>query len=88
MKYRIFTYSDDALRIAHKLQQEGCEMVVGMVRDNTMIHSAKEGELRSENAEATRRRLALFDGLVEKRPANLLMKQMRAYSLRDNAVWG
>jgi hypothetical protein len=88
MKYRIFTYSGDALPIAHKLQQEGCEMVVGMVRDKTMIHSAKQDELRSENAETTRRRLALFDGLVERRPANLLIKQMRAYSLPDNAVRG
>ena len=30
MKYRIFTYSGDALPIAHKLQQDGCEVVVGM----------------------------------------------------------
>ena len=55
MKYRIFTYSGDALPIAHKLQQEGCEVVVGMVHDKAAIHSAKEGELRPENAEAKRR---------------------------------
>jgi hypothetical protein len=69
MKYRIFTFSGDALPIARKLQQEGREVVVGMVDDKTEIHSAKEGDLRPENAEAKRRRLALFDGLVEKRPA-------------------
>ena len=44
MKYRIFTYSGDALPIAHKLQQEGCEVVVGMVHDKAATHSAKEGE--------------------------------------------
>ena len=48
MKYRIFTYSGDALPIAHKLQQEGCEVVIGMVQDKAAIHSAKEGELRPE----------------------------------------
>ena len=79
MKYRIFTYSGDALPIAHKLQQEGREVVVGMVHDNAAIHSVKEGEVRPENPEAKRRRLALFDGLIEKRPANLLIEEMRGY---------
>ena len=79
MKYRIFTYSGDALPIALKLQQEGCEVVVGMVHDKSAIHSATEGGLQRENAEAKRRRLALFDGLVEKRPANLLIEEMRGY---------
>ena len=79
MKYRIFTYSGDALPIAHKLQEEGCEVVVGMVQDKATIHSVKEGKQRPENAEAKRRRLALFDGLIEKRPANLLIEEMRRY---------
>ena len=79
MKYRIFTYSGDALPIAYKLQQEGCEVVVGMVHDKAAVHSAKEGEIRSENPEAKRRRLSLFDGLIEKRPADLLIKEMRGY---------
>jgi hypothetical protein len=39
MKYRIFTYSGDALPIAHKLQQEGCEVIVGLVHDKAAIHS-------------------------------------------------
>jgi hypothetical protein len=79
MKYRIFTYSGDALPIAHKLQQEDCEVIVGMVHDKAATHSANEGEVRAENPEAKRRRLALFDGLVEKRPADVLIKEMRAY---------
>src|SRR5437868_10642679 len=79
MKYRIFTYAGDALPIAYKLQQEGCEVVVGMVHDKAAIHSAKEGKLRPENSEAKRRRLALFDGLVEKRPADLLINEMQRY---------
>ena len=54
-------------------------MVVGMVHDKAAIHSAKEGEVRPENPEAKRRRLALFDGLIEKRPANLLIEEMRGY---------
>ena len=40
MKYRIFTYGGDALPIAHKLQQEGCEVIVGMVQDKGAVHSA------------------------------------------------
>lgn len=79
MKHRIFTFSGDALPIVRKLQQEGCEVVVGMVDDKTEIHSAKEGDLRPENADAKRRRLALFDGLVEKRPADLLIREMQGY---------
>src|SRR5205814_1832976 len=65
--------------LQRSIKQEGCEVVVGMVHDKAAIHSAKEGELRPENAEAKRRRLALFDGLVEKRPANLLIDEMRGY---------
>src|SRR5262245_37771809 len=79
MKYRIFTYSGDGLPIADKLQQEGCEVVVGMVHDKATIHSAKECEQRPETAEAKRRRLALFDGLIEKRPADVLIEEMRSY---------
>jgi hypothetical protein len=79
MKYRIFTYSGDALPIAHKLQQEGHEVVVGMVHNKTAIYSRKERDLRPENAEAKRRRLALFEGLIEKRRADVLIKQMRGY---------
>jgi hypothetical protein len=79
MKYRIFTYTGDSLPIAHKLQQEGCEVVVGMVDDKGAVHSAKEGELRLEKREAKRRRLSLFDGLVEKRPAEVLIDEMRRY---------
>jgi hypothetical protein len=82
-KYRIFTYSGDALPIAHKLQQEGCEVVVGMVQDKAAIHSPNESEVRPENTEARRRRLALFDGLVEKQSADLLIKQMRKYKHPD-----
>ena len=48
-----------------------------MVHDKAAVHSAEEGDLRLENAEAKRRRLALFDGLIEKRPADLLIKEMR-----------
>ena len=80
MKYRIFTYSGDALPIAHKLQQEGCEVVVGMVRDKAAIHSARENDVRPEDPEARRRRLTLFDGLVEKRPADVLIEEMRSYN--------
>jgi hypothetical protein len=79
MKYRIFTYSGDGLPIGYKLQQEGCEVVVGMIHDKAAIHSAMEGELRPENPEAKRRRLALFDGLVEKRPADVLVEEMKGY---------
>jgi hypothetical protein len=47
--------------------------------DKAPVHSTKEGDLRLENAEAKRRRLALFDGLIEKRPANVLIEEMRGY---------
>ena len=32
-----------------------------------------------ENGEATRRRQALFDGLIEKRPADVLIEEIRGY---------
>jgi hypothetical protein len=79
MKYRIFTYSGDALPIAHKLQEEGCEVVVGVVHDKATIHSAEEGALHPEEPEAKRRRLALYDGMVDRRPAEQLIKEMLGY---------
>ena len=86
MKYRIFSYSGDALPIAHKLQQEGCEVVVGMVHDKAAIHSPKESAQRPENTETKRRRLALFDGLLDKRPADLLIMEMQIPSSSDDVA--
>ncbi|MBV9008737.1 MAG: hypothetical protein JO354_06145 [Verrucomicrobia bacterium] len=76
MKYRIFTYAGESLPIAQKLQQEGCEVVVGMVQDKQTIHSPATGEFRLEDLETRRRRLALFDGMLNKKAAEELIEEM------------
>src|SRR2546423_1701866 len=79
MKYRIFSYSGDSLPIAHRLQKEGCEVIVGMVHDKKTVHSEKKGLFQPEDPEVKRRRLALFDGMVDKRPAEELILEMLTY---------
>ncbi|MBI4004823.1 hypothetical protein HY358_01660 [Candidatus Roizmanbacteria bacterium] len=77
MKYFIFTYDGHGLAVAHHLQQEGHEVIAGQVPDKSDVLSASEKESRHEDDYDKKLRLELFDGMVEKMPADKLIERMK-----------
>lgn len=77
MKYIIFTFDGHGFPIAHHLQQEGYDVVVGQVYDKKNILSPVEKDSEYEDPVQRERRLALFDRIVEKMPADKLIERMK-----------
>jgi len=78
MKYIIFTCDGYGLPIAYHLQQEGNEVIVGQVINKktalTKVESRSNGQ---EYPIDQKRRLNLYKNMVEKVPADLLIKRMK-----------
>lgn len=81
MKYAFFTANGDCLPIARRLELEGNKVVVGVVSDWN-----KTGAKKKEEPEEKRRRLALFDGILENKfDADVLLDKLVA--LKDKSDW-
>lgn len=75
MKYIVFTFTGDGLPVAHRLQQEGHDVVVGMVED--VLDTLPDGEAARPEDDLTReRRLSLYDGMLPKVPARKLAREL------------
>jgi hypothetical protein len=77
VRYAVFTYCGDALPIAYRLQQEGHDVVVGMVEEFADLVPQSDTS-RQEDELARSRRLSLYDGLLDKKPANALISELCA----------
>lgn len=73
MKYAFITYNGLALPIAHKLQQEGHEVIVGRIEDVKDYVMEEEVEKATETEFAKKRRLDLFKGMVDIKPAQTVI---------------
>jgi len=69
MKYFFITYNGLALPVAYKLQQEGHEVIVGQIQEVKDYVMEDEIENATETEFAKGRRLNLFKGMVDIRPA-------------------
>lgn len=78
MKYIFFTFIGDSFPIAYKLQQEGHDVVVGQIYDNKDIYSDSE-TVPNEDIFSKKRRLELYDGMINKQPAHELIAEMQKY---------
>lgn len=78
MKYIVFTYDGHGLPIAYNLQQEGHEVIVGQVENKPDVLSPSEKESRFEDELEKKRRLSLFDGMIEKMSADKLIEKMKS----------
>lgn len=78
MKYIIFTFEGEGLPIAKHLQDEGQEVIVGMVQEKketlTTIEKRVDGE---ETVLEKKRRLSLYKNLLDIVPADYLIKKMQ-----------
>ncbi|HEY0867361.1 MAG TPA: hypothetical protein VGE01_08285 [Fimbriimonas sp.] len=87
MRYYVFTFDGYGLPIAHRLQREGHEVVVAQVEDQGQVLSELEQGLPDEDAESKQRRLSLYDGLLDKRPADKVMEDLRRGRKKDAFVF-
>jgi hypothetical protein len=84
MRYAVFTFAGDGLPIAQRLQEEGHEVIVGMVEDAADVVADGETSL-DEDPLGKSRRLSLYDGLVPKKPAGQLVTEL--LTLKSTADW-
>lgn len=84
MKYIVFTYDGHGLPIAHHLQQEGHDVIVGQVQDRKDYLSKFEQDVGDESAEERFRRLSLFNGILDKQNANKVVEWMKTIKDPEN----
>lgn len=79
LKYILFTYDGSALALARKLIEEGNTVVVAQVRNASELHNGV-----GEERDSRTKRLAVFDGMVEKRDARDVLREMAAMPNKDD----
>ncbi|MEX1072024.1 MAG: hypothetical protein WEC37_05295 [Anaerolineales bacterium] len=76
MEYVFITYNGLALPIAFKLQQEGHEVIVGRIDDVKDYVMEEEVDKATETEFAKKRRLDLFKGMLDIRPAQAVIDML------------
>ncbi len=76
MKYVFITYNGLALPVAYKLQQEGQEVIIGQIKDVKDYVMEEEIGHAKETEFAKGRRLDLFKGMLDIRPANSVIEML------------
>ena len=76
MRYIVFTFDGYGLPIAWRLKHEGAEVLVAQVENQSDVLSELERNLSEEEKEEKRRRLSLYDGLLDKAPANKVIRDL------------
>lgn len=75
MKYIFITFSGLGLPIAHKLHQQGFEVMVGVIQD--ISDYVMEGEIAKESDENKKRRLKLFQNMLPIEDAFTVVEKMK-----------
>src|SRR5207302_50129 len=81
----VFTFDGYGFPIAHRLQQDGQDVLVGQVEDASEVLASLEKNVEAEDETSRRRRLSLFDGLIDKMPARKLLEKLSA--AKDRSEW-
>lgn len=83
MKYIIFSFDGIGFPVAKKLTDEDAQVTVVQIEDQIEI-----GKKGTEDPESKRRRLSLYDGVLEKIPLKRALAAMRSIPDKDNYfVW-
>lgn len=78
MKYIVFTFDGSGTPVAQHLQMEGQDVVLAQVQNMRSLASAEDTEY-TEGRNDKESRLSVFDGMVKKREAEELLKEMKTY---------
>ncbi len=85
MKYAFITFSGLSLPIAYKLQQEGYDVLVGIIEDIKDYVMEEEISKATESAFNKQRRLELFKGILDIRSAEKVIQQL--LNVKDSQDW-
>lgn len=84
MKYIVFTFDGSGTGIAQHLQLEGQDVVLGMVESMRTLVPQDATEYEVEARSDKEQRLSIFDGIVKKRSAEELLKEMKTFKNPEN----
>src|SRR5580658_6618642 len=85
MNFVFLTFTGCGLPLAYQLQQAGHHVIVGQVQDAKELKTA--GWMgKEEPPEEKRRRLSIYDGLLEKTPADALLKRLQFIADKGRAA--
>lgn len=79
MKYIVFTFDGSGTPVAQHLQLEGQEVVLAMVNQMRSLTSKEDTEYSIEGRNDKEQRLSIFDGVVKKKAAEDVIKEMKTY---------
>lgn len=79
----LFSFEGISFSVFHKLIQEGQNVVIAQVQSKKDL-----GEDDTEDSESKRRRLSLYDGILEKHDAMKVLKEMESVENKDEwLIW-
>src|SRR5216683_1541095 len=78
MKYIIFTFDGSGTPVAQHLQLEGQDVTLAQVNGINTLYPISEDSF-TEARKDKEMRLSIFDGVVKKKPAEELIKEMKTY---------
>src|SRR5699024_2867775 len=87
MRYVVFSFDGYGLPIALQLQREGHDVTVAQVQDQDDVLSKIEENIADEEPEARERRLSLYDGILEKRPAWEVVEELERTLPNDTVLF-
>lgn len=79
MKYIVFTFDGSGTPVAQHLQLEGQDVVLALVDSMRSLSSEEDEEFSTEMRNDKEQRLSIFDGVVKKKSAEELVKEMKTY---------
>ncbi len=79
MKYIVFTFDGSGTPVAQHLQMEGQDVILAQVDNPKSLASEDDTEYSLEARSDKEQRLSIFDGVVKKRSAEELLKEMKTY---------
>ena len=79
VKYIVFTFDGSGTPVAQHLQLEGQDVVLAQVYSTRSLISSEETEYSTEQRTDKEQRRSLFEGVIKKRIAEELIKELKTY---------
>lgn len=79
MKYIVFTFDGSGTPVAQHLQLEGQDVVLAQINNMRSLSPEEDTEYGVEDRKDKEQRLEIFDGMIKKRVAEELIKEMKTY---------
>src|SRR4051812_38676532 len=84
MKYYFFSFWGDGLPIAYKLQQEGHEVLIGLIENQQDTLAPEEQDGKREHRLEKAIRMSLYGGMLQFTSARKLLLELKHKKKRDD----